>query len=133
MSRDNVEVVRRGFDAFNRSDYEGAMALFDPDVEWHPYLGAVEGSIYRGRASLLQMWNELNENLGGSLSFEVKELIARGDRVVSVVEAHGVGTASGAEVHQSWAQVITLRDGLIYRVEPFLDKAAALEAAGLSE
>ena len=107
------------------------MASFDPDVEWHPYLGAVEGSIYRGRAALLQMWKELNENLGGSLSFEVKELIDGGDRIISVIEAHGVGTASGAEVHQSWAQVISLRDGLVYRVEPYPDKAAALEAAGL--
>jgi len=79
------------------------------------------------------MWTELNENLGGSLRLEVKELIDADDTVIAVVEARGVGTAIGAEVHQTWAQMISIRGGLVFRVEPFADKASALEAAGLSE
>jgi len=60
-------------------------------------------------------------------------LIDVDDAVITVVEARGVGTSSGAEVHQTWAQMYSIRDGLIFRVEPFADKDAALEAAGLSE
>ena len=132
MSQENIETVRRALDAFNRTDYQAALSVFDPDVEWHPYLGALESSLYRGPAALLRMWTDLNDSLGSSLRLEVKELVAEGDHVISVVEAHGVGTASGAEVHQSWAQLISFRDGLIFRVKPFPDKAAALEAAELS-
>jgi ketosteroid isomerase-like protein len=35
MSEENVEIVRKGVDAFNRGDYEEALAVLDQDVEWH--------------------------------------------------------------------------------------------------
>ena len=37
MSQENVEIVRRGFDAFNRRDLDAFLALFDPDVEFTAY------------------------------------------------------------------------------------------------
>ena len=131
MSEENVERVRGSFAAFNRGDFEAAIGVFHPEVEWIPYLGAVDRPIYRGHEELMAMWSELKENLG--LRLEVKEWIDADDAVITVVEARGVGTSSGAEVHQTWAQMYSIRDGLIFRVEPFADKDAALEAAGLSE
>jgi hypothetical protein len=35
MSEENVEIVREQIDAFNRGDYEAALAVLDKDVEWH--------------------------------------------------------------------------------------------------
>ena len=32
MSRENVEVVRRAIDAYNRE--QGVLDLFDPEIEW---------------------------------------------------------------------------------------------------
>ena len=133
MSTENVERVRDAYAAFNRGDFEAAVSAFDPEAVWIPYLGALEASSYRGHEALLRMWTELNEALGGSLRLEVKELIDAGDSVIAVVEGRATGTASGAEVHQSWAQLVSLRNGLIVRVEPFPDRASALEAAGLAE
>src|SRR5687767_9138987 len=34
MSQENVEIVRRMYDAYNRGDFESALADFAPDVEW---------------------------------------------------------------------------------------------------
>jgi ketosteroid isomerase-like protein len=34
MSRDNVELVRRSFEAFSRGDLETAFAAHAPDTEW---------------------------------------------------------------------------------------------------
>jgi ketosteroid isomerase-like protein len=34
MSQENVEIVRRCCDAFDRGDYEGAPAFLDPEVEY---------------------------------------------------------------------------------------------------
>ena len=34
MSRENVEVVRSAWDAFERGDVERAFEAFAPDVEW---------------------------------------------------------------------------------------------------
>jgi ketosteroid isomerase-like protein len=45
----------------------------------------------------------------------------------------GRGKASGAQGEISMAMVWTVREQAITRVEFFLDRARALEAAGLSE
>lgn len=125
-----MDRVRAAFDAFNRGDFEAAVAVFHAEAEWHPYLGALEGNVYRGRDALLRMWLGIEESFGGSLRLEPQEFIECGDQVVVVVEAQGKGSGSGAEVRQSWAQLATMRDGFVFRVEPFPDRAAALEAAG---
>jgi ketosteroid isomerase-like protein len=99
------------------------------------YLGAVEGSIYRGRDAVVKMWSDLDDSFGGSLRVEPSEVIDCGQQVIVVIEARatGSGSGSGAEVHQSWVQLATIRDGLICHVEPYPDRSSALEAAGLPE
>ncbi len=133
MSEENVELVRDAYAAFNRGDYETALTAFHPEIEWVPYLGALQGSIYRGRQALLEMWNDINEHLGGAFRIEAREIVDRGETIVVVVEAHGTGSSSGAELRQKWAQVASLRDGLIVRVEPYSTREAALAAVARSE
>jgi ketosteroid isomerase-like protein len=133
MSQENLDLIRTGYAAFNRRDFAAAGATFHPQVEWYPYLGAVEGDVYRGREAILRMWSSLEEGFGGTLRVEIRELIDCGDEVVAVVEASATGSGSGLEVHQTWAQLARVQDGLVVRVEPYPDREAALEAAGLSE
>ena len=35
MSQENVEIVRRAYEAFNRHDFDAALGEVDPNVEWH--------------------------------------------------------------------------------------------------
>ena len=132
MSQENAERVRSAHDAFNRGDLGATVEYFHPDAVWIPYLAGLEARVFRGHAELLSMWRNLRENFAG-FRVEPREIIDCGDKVVVVVEAEGTGPESGAEVRQTWAQVITIRDGLIARVEPFPTRAEALEAAGLRE
>ena len=46
---------------------------------------------------------------------------------------HGRGASSGAVAELELAQIATVRDGQIVRVDNYLDRQKALEAAGLSE
>lgn len=100
---------------------------------WLAYLGALEGDVYRGREALLKMWSGIAESFGGNRRMEPREVIDLEERIVVVVEVGGTGTGSGAAVRQTWAQLITMREGLIFRVEPFSDRSAALKAAGARE
>jgi ketosteroid isomerase-like protein len=59
MSQENVQVVRRAFESFNRRDLAGAVAVFHRDAEWVPYLAALEEEIYRGRDDIERMWREV--------------------------------------------------------------------------
>jgi ketosteroid isomerase-like protein len=132
MSQENVELVRVAYAAFNRRDFDAIGEVLHPDLEWHPYLGAVEGSIYRGRNAVLEMWSDLDDSFGGTLRVELLEVIDCGEQVVAVIEGRGTGSGSGADVRQRWAQVATIRDGAVFRVRAYPDRASALEAAGLS-
>ena len=49
MSQENVEIVKRGIDAFNRRDLDGLAELSTPDAEWVTSMGAIEAETFRGR------------------------------------------------------------------------------------
>ena len=60
MSQENVELARRTFEAFNRTYTEGTddlYALLDPDIEWIPVTGILEGRSYHGHEGVRQ-WIE---------------------------------------------------------------------------
>jgi ketosteroid isomerase-like protein len=53
--------------------------------------------------------------------------------VVTFVRQHAQPRSGGPEVEMRFAQVWTLRDGLVERMEMYYDRDEALEAAGLRE
>jgi ketosteroid isomerase-like protein len=48
MSQENVDMVQRAFEAWNRGDIEGNLAHLSSDVEGVPVGAALEGKVYRG-------------------------------------------------------------------------------------
>jgi ketosteroid isomerase-like protein len=129
MSQSDVEIVRRGLEAFNRGDIESSLADFAPEAEWHPYLGAVEGRVFRGTDQIGRMLHGFGEEIEG---FEVtaEDILDLGDgKVVMSLRAHGRGRGSSADVEAHWAQLWTLRDGRVVRVEAFDTTEGATEAA----
>ena len=49
MSQENVELIHRSVDAFNRRDLDAYLALMDEDVEAIPRVAAMEGGVSRPR------------------------------------------------------------------------------------
>jgi ketosteroid isomerase-like protein len=64
---------------------------------------------------------------------EVEEAIDCGERVLLLQSSSGRLQGSAKEVKLAPAVVYTVRDGKIARVEPYADRAEALEAVGLRE
>jgi hypothetical protein len=55
MSQENVEIVRRGFEAALRGEWDLAARLLDRDVELHGTVGGLsEGSVARGLEQIRQ-------------------------------------------------------------------------------
>ncbi len=135
MSQEDVEIMRRLYEAIERRDSEAVLALYDPDVEWdmsgYPY-GEMLDAHSRGHAGLQAFWRELYE-AWGSYEHEVHELIDAGDHVVSIVTDRAQGRASGAEVEIQAYGVWTISEGKITHVAWYRSRAEALEAVGLSE
>jgi ketosteroid isomerase-like protein len=133
MSQDNVEVVRRAFESFNRRALSSAARAFRPDAEWIPYLAALEEHTYRGRDRIEAMWRDVLSDFP-DFRIELVEVVAGGaDKLVVEVEFQGMGRASGADTRATVFQVASFHEGQVARVEGFRERAEALEAAGLRE
>ncbi len=137
MSEENVEIVRRMFAAFRDGDWAAAFEPVDPTIEMDTTRSPLEGldRVYKGREEVAGFWREWLEAWGGQ-QIEDPELIDAGDdKVVLWTTGHQVrGRGSGIEVSiPPYAWVTTLRDGRIVQGTMYMDRAEALEAAGLSE
>ena len=133
MSQEDVEVVRQAFDRFNRRDLAGAVAVFELDAEWVPYLAALEEEIYRGRDDIERMWIEVLRAVP-DFRIEFVQVVADSPGTVVVeVEFRGMGKASGADVRTTVFQAASFRAGKVTRVQGFRTAAEALEAVGLRE
>ena len=127
MSEENVEIVRRAYEAFNRRDFDAALADAADDVTWMP-LFSVETALLRGKDEIRAAWSRQVESL--DVKVEVNELIPVGDsHVVAVARWAGRGAGSGAPVETTAAQLVTIRDGKAIRTETFGSKDEALAAA----
>jgi uncharacterized protein len=132
MSQENVETVRRAYEAFNTRDFDAITEVGHPDVEWRPYLSDLGGEPLRGVAavqryigSLAAEWEEFH--------VEPQEFRDLGDTVLVFVRVLGRGKGSGVETELRTVHVVTLRDGKIWRNRTYRDADDALEAVGLRE
>ncbi len=133
MSRENVEVVRKAWEAFVRRDNEAALALYDPEIEIDLRDEARAGtSVYYGLEGV-QAWFRDLLSVFEDMTSEVEEWIDGGDQVVAMVRSYGRGRQSGVPVDMLEAHLWTVRDGKLRRLRTFATKEEALEAAGLQE
>ena len=132
MSVENVEIVRRAYEAFNRSDIDGALADLAPDFEYTPS-GAIPGvtETYRGpegfRRFVAWLLDEFDD-----VRFEINDVIAHDDdQLMFRHTIRGRGKRSGVATSWDVWQVLRFRDSKVVRAQAFTTKEAALEAAGL--
>ena len=132
MSQENVELVRRVFEAFNRDGPEAALAGLAPDVEYHDLPDQPDAGLHHGNSGFLaameQFFGELED-----YRVDLDEAIDHGEQVVVCMRMTGRGGSSGARFEQRVVGVWTLRNGFVVRVVWFGTREEALEAVGLSE
>src|SRR5687767_1916907 len=114
MSKENVEVVRRIYEAAARRDKATILELYDPQVEWDaarlPEMRLVGMEHVHGHAGLQRAFREWDE-AWESFADECERLIDAGNRVISVVTRRARGRTSGAETTVPRAGVWTIREG----------------------
>jgi ketosteroid isomerase-like protein len=131
MSLENVEIVRRMYDAFNAGDADAALAFFDPDV----VLDAshrVDGRVGHGREELVAILGEWMGTWEGWHE-EVEEIREAGDRVLLISTQTGRGKGSGVNWENRFGMLYEIQGGTISRWTVYDDLQGALEAAGLSD
>jgi ketosteroid isomerase-like protein len=140
MSQENVEIVRNAFEviygptgASERRDRTRAAELLDPNVEVHGTIGGLwEGRVARGFSEMVNSFEA--EDLGAwqERQLHPQRFLHVNDLVVVLMHEYRRGRGSGIEVESDTAVVFTVREGRVIRIQPYMDQAEALEAAGLS-
>jgi ketosteroid isomerase-like protein len=131
MSQENVEIVRGGFEAFNRQDWDAVLEHAAPDfvLDMSRSIGPRRGTYKLDQLrSYLEDFGETFE----SFRIEADEFIEAGERIVVPTTAHGRGR-DGIEAKAHTALVYTFRDGAVTRMVMYQGRHEALEAAGLRE
>jgi len=130
MSQENVEKVRARYEQFARGDFS-QMADVADDFELVTTRENPDAGTYRGEAGIRWMTEWVGSFEGHTI--EATEIIDAGDKVFLAILQRGRPRGSQTVVEGRWWQVVTLRGGVVARVETFQARAQALEAAGLRQ
>ena len=95
--------------------------------------GLDEGRIHHGLAQIIDAF--LNEDLEAweVRRLEPQEFIDAGENVVMLLHEYRRGRGSGVPLESDTGVVFAVRDRRVVRIRGYMDPAAALQAAGLSE
>jgi ketosteroid isomerase-like protein len=121
----NVEIVKRGYEAFGRGDIEGLLALCAENIEWissgPPELPTA--GTRRGREQVAQFFTIVDQ-LFEMQRFEPTQFVAQGDWVVVLGQDTAKVKATGKVLTEEWAHAFTIRGGQIVAFHEYMDTAA---------
>jgi ketosteroid isomerase-like protein len=133
MTEQNVEFLRRGYEALQRGDLETFKSLsrerLDPEFEFHHVW---DGRVFKGYEGTIEWLSDTRETWS-DYKQEVDEIIDLGEHVVVVLDISAQGAGSGVPVAQEFAVVWTFDGERVVRAHSFTSRAEALEAARQSD
>lgn len=132
MPEENVEVVRRAIEAFNRRDFDGALRDVAPDATIdfsHSY--GPDAGVYVGHDAIRRFWAEITEPFEQHTMVPGK-FIPHGDHVIVSITSRMKGRG-GIEVDATTATVVTFSDDRAVRWTMCQDMREALTVVGLEE
>jgi ketosteroid isomerase-like protein len=134
VSQDPADVIREQFAATNARDFQRAMDLYADDVVLVVEEGFLSTGVFEGKEAVGEWFGDWFRAFGHDYHFDLEELRDLGGGVFYLFASYGgTGRTSGAEVSDSRSYLYRVTDGLIDRVQLFMNREAALEASSLAE
>jgi ketosteroid isomerase-like protein len=152
MSAENVDLVRRNFEAIQRGidsywrdprsivkamdestlspEWQEAFTFLHPEVEWQTVF---LGQTFRGHREFARVWDDFLRAFRHYRPELVEMEDLGGDRVYLVMEPKGVGKDSPLPMDSRFHALFTVRDGLVVRLAEYTSREDAMEAAGVGE
>jgi uncharacterized protein len=132
MSQENVEIVRKVYDAWACGDPSQAYKYLDPEVVWEAIEDAPDAGTYRKHTGVKRYMDDWLQDFEMS-PFEFGRSIEAGEQLLIEQRGTTKGRGSGLTTVINYAAVYTFRDGKVLTVKEYNTFSEALEAAGLSE
>jgi ketosteroid isomerase-like protein len=131
MTNENVELIRRAYDAYARGELPAMLEFIDPELEWtylDPALKRPKPKVCRGRhelESVLAMWAQQG------FQAEIEEIVGHGDRVIVTVHTPGIDAYFERPGDDRAYSVLTVRDGRIVALRDCRNRKEAVALAGV--
>lgn len=125
MSADNIDVLRRGYDAFNRGDGQTVLSLMTDDIEFVAAESSAyyRGSSYIGKQEIAKFLAQVAAEWSGNW-FDVEQFHDAGDVAVMQGRYRGTYKATNRTVAAQTVHIWTLRAGKLAKLQQYEDTAA---------
>jgi uncharacterized protein len=131
VARDDVEIVSAAHEAFARGDVAALLAALHPAIDWDASAALLHKGRYTGHdgvreylASLSGVWDDFK--LLAEEFYGVQE-----NMVLVHGRISGRDKGSGQEFEAGFSHVAHLLDGKVVKLQIFVERRAALRAAGI--
>jgi uncharacterized protein len=133
LSAQNVEIVRRGFQAFARGDLDAFAAAHDRAIVWTTGADEPDPQTYRGNEGVRRLAADVSEAWVDRFDdvMEFGAFIDLGDWVVVPWTARVRGKGSGVPVVLSETYAVRVEGGKIVRVDEYRTRDEAIDAVRL--
>jgi len=109
MSGENIEILRRAYDAFNRQDFDALLDLLDPGVEWRdiPGLPGTDGHVGGrvGREGVRETWERHFQSFD-NFRIEPIEFTETNGRVIVTVRVSGNSKTTDSGVGREMVHIV---------------------------
>ncbi len=107
----NVELTRRGYEAFAKGDLAALSELLADDVTWHVAGAGPLSGTYRGRDEVFGFFGRLAEETAGTFRLDVHDVLANDEHSVALCTLSA--SRRGKSVEVPVANVTHVRDGKV--------------------
>ncbi len=130
MASERVELVKRGYEAWNSGDRSWVLEHMSPDVEWISPPEDPDPGTYRGYEGVERFWAQWRAAVG-QLEFRIEDIAEQDEHVIVTARRSGRGEHSGLAVSDQVIQVFTFDGDKCVRVHEYYDRDAALRDLGV--
>jgi ketosteroid isomerase-like protein len=133
MSEENVELVRKGFEAYSARGIEALLDFATEDGVWHTAPEFIDAPEFRGHEGLRSLFSVFTDHFD-DWTVDVIEVRDAGDSVVALIEHGGMIKGTDTPLRQPMGVVFSdFRHGRAGRFDAYQTWREALQAAGLPE
>jgi len=133
MSQENVDLMRRAYDAFGQGDLDTVFQIVDPEIELEDHRELPDAGSYKGHQGLLEAVANQARVWDDWRLIPERFVAARDDTVVVLHKQAGRSKATGLNLEAPYAHVWTIHGGLAVQLRTYGSWQEGLQAAGVRE
>ncbi len=130
IDSDNIEILRRGYEALDRRDFDAVLGIVDPEIEIRDRPEAPDPAVYHGYEGVRTALNVSTETFEG-LRLLPERFVGEGDHVAVAIRLVGRGRESGVPVDDRLVHLWRMRGGRAVALHVYSEMRDALEAIEL--